>query len=299
MLQVSVAASTLLVTVAVAVAIRGHVDLANIYLLTATFAILYLPPRAAVLQIAASALAYAVVLLAVRGLSGTSALDWLAVFGSVAILGAVLMSLVAMLRIAALGDALTGLPNRRSWDERLGREMERSRRTGQALSVMMIDLDDFKYVNDRQGHESGDRLLRSAASAWQAAIRGGGDFLARLGGDEFGILAPGLDGAHVHQLGQRVSRALPAEVSASWGAATWDGFESATELLERADRSMYEAKRRRERVEDGAVPPTATSPRASPAHPSGPEDGDRPGQLAGRPNTEGRPGAAAQTLQQL
>jgi diguanylate cyclase (GGDEF)-like protein len=147
-----------------------------------------------------------------------------------------------VLRSAATADPLTGLANRRSWDERLEEELARSRRTGQALSVVMIDLDDFKAVNDRGGHEAGDRLLKELARGWQAAVRGGGEFVARLGGDEFGILAPGSDAIGVRRLTKRLSEVLPTGVVVSIGVATWDGTENASDVLRRADRAMYETE---------------------------------------------------------
>jgi len=118
---------------------------------------------------------------------------WLAVFGVLIVLGPIVFGLVGALEMDAREDSLTGLANRRAWDERLEEELEHSRRAGAPCSVAMIDLDGFKAVNDRDGHQAGDRLLQQLAQAWGTVIRGGGDFLARLGGDEFGVLAPGSD----------------------------------------------------------------------------------------------------------
>jgi len=161
----------------------------------------------------------------------------------------VVLGLVSVLRSTAREDPLTGLANRRSWDERLEEELERSRRTGQALSVVMIDLDGFKAVNDRGGHEAGDLLLKELARAWQTATRGGGDFLARLGGDEFGVLAPGSDAIGIRRLAKRLGDAPPEGVSCSTGAVTWDGTENAADLVRRADRAMYQTKLRHRRGE--------------------------------------------------
>ena len=134
---------------------------------------------------------------------------------------------------------------RRMWDERLAMEMERSRRSGTALSVIMIDLDDFKEMNDVGGHDAGDRLLQELARAWLAALRGGSDFLARLGGDEFAVIAPGSDDVGIRSLTNRLNAALPEPITISIGVATWNGTESASDLLRRADHAMYQIKRRR------------------------------------------------------
>ena len=160
-------------------------------------------------------------------------------------LGVVVLGLVSVLRVDAQRDPLTGLANRRMWDERLAMEMERSRRSGTALSVIMIDLDDFKEMNDVGGHDAGDRLLQELARAWLAALRGGSDFLARLGGDEFAVIAPGSDDVGIRSLTNRLNAALPEPMTISIGVATWNGTESASDLLRRADHAMYQIKRRR------------------------------------------------------
>ena len=247
-LQLDVAFGNLFVTVAVLASASEHVDLANLYLLVEMFALLYLPLRAALAHLAAAGAAYALVL----GLGPRPAepplVAWLAVFGTAVVLGAVIVGLVSVLRAAARDDPLTGLANRRSWDERLAEEIERSRRSGHALSVVVIDVDGFKSVNDTGGHDAGDRLLRELAASWKDTIRAG-DFLARLGGDEFGLLAPGSDTLGVHGLVARLLAALPAGISASVGAATWNGDEAPSDLVRRADRVMYQNKRRHRRAE--------------------------------------------------
>jgi len=78
-------------------------------------------------------------------------------------------------------DALTGLPNRRAWDEELERELARAKRYGGRLCLAMIDLDHFKRFNDREGHQAGDRLLADSATAWREQLRPS-DLLARYGG---------------------------------------------------------------------------------------------------------------------
>ena len=249
-LQVDVGLANLLVSVAAAGAASEHTNLANLYLLVEVFALLYLPLRSALVHVGAAGVAYAVVLGVGPRTAEPPVVAWLAVFGTAVVVGAVIVGLVSVLRAAAREDPLTGLANRRSWDELLDAELDRSVRSGAALSVVVLDLDGFKAVNDAQGHHAGDRVLQAAARSWQAATRGGGDLVARLGGDEFGLLAPGSDEIGAHHLARRLIDALPEGVAASVGVATWDRAEGASDLVRRADRAMYLAKRRRRRGRD-------------------------------------------------
>jgi hypothetical protein len=91
-------------------------------------------------------------------------------------------------------DALTGLSNRRSFDESLQREYEVAKQSGRPLSLLMIDVDRFKAFNDRYGHLAGDDCLKSVASAIGATARRSGDITARFGGEEFAVLLPDTDG---------------------------------------------------------------------------------------------------------
>jgi diguanylate cyclase (GGDEF)-like protein/PAS domain S-box-containing protein len=147
-------------------------------------------------------------------------------------------------------DFLTGLANRRRFEQELSREAERVARYGAPGAVLVIDLDNFKEVNDAFGHMAGDDLLKGVAGAIRNRIRQT-DLLARIGGDEFGVLLPQADadqaqvaadgivkalGRHVAVLGDQSIR-----VTASVGLAMFDRL-SATEILARADIAMYEAK---------------------------------------------------------
>jgi diguanylate cyclase (GGDEF)-like protein/PAS domain S-box-containing protein len=145
------------------------------------------------------------------------------------------------LETLATEDALTGLPNRRAWNQRLIEELARANRSGRVVSVAMLDLDGLKQLNDGEGHAAGDRLLNDVASAWQMVLRDV-DYLGRLGGDEFAAILPGCGGDHRATVSERLSAAMPEGRRVSIGVATWDGEESAQELLERADELLYEAK---------------------------------------------------------
>ena len=138
-------------------------------------------------------------------------------------------------------DPLTGLPNRRELDEVLDRQLAVARRRAEPLSVAVIDLDHFKIFNDRFGHQAGDALLVRCAAAWRSAIRTT-DTIARLGGEEFVVVMPGADGTAAAAIGERIRAATPPEVTASVGVASWDGRESAADLVRRADAALFEAK---------------------------------------------------------
>jgi diguanylate cyclase (GGDEF)-like protein/PAS domain S-box-containing protein len=148
----------------------------------------------------------------------------------------------ARLAAAAWVDPLTGVANRRVWEEELQRALTRARRDRRPLSVAILDLDNFKGFNDDWGHPRGDRLLRDVAAAWSHALRDV-DFLARYGGDEFAVIMPGCAGADALTVLQRLREATPERQQTSGGVAEWNGEESADELLGRADAALFEAKR--------------------------------------------------------
>jgi diguanylate cyclase (GGDEF)-like protein len=147
--------------------------------------------------------------------------------------------LVSRLEGLARTDPLTGVPNRRVWEEELPRELERARRMGTELCVAIIDLDNFKAYNDRHGHQAGDLVLKEAASAWRAEMRST-DLLARYGGEEFTLLLPAcaLDAVAIVE---RLRAAAPL-VTCSVGLASWDFQEASADLLARADQALYLAK---------------------------------------------------------
>jgi diguanylate cyclase (GGDEF)-like protein len=138
-------------------------------------------------------------------------------------------------------DALTGVANRRLFEQELPREMARAKRSGTPLCILALDLDHFKAYNDRHGHVAGDRLLKSAASAWANGLRTG-DLLARMGGDEFLALLPDCTPAEADRVAARLVQAVPLDSACSTGIACWDGNESPEALLARADKAMYESK---------------------------------------------------------
>ncbi|MFL5884799.1 MAG: GGDEF domain-containing protein, partial [Thermoleophilaceae bacterium] len=149
--------------------------------------------------------------------------------------------LLARLELVARTDDLTGLPNRRAWDEQLPLELARAGRGEWPVCVAMLDLDHFKEFNDKLGHQSGDRLLKASAAAWRTQLRAT-DTLTRYGGEEFAIVLPNCSLENATELLERVRGVTPAAQTASAGVATWDGVETPTVLVARADAALYEAK---------------------------------------------------------
>ena len=162
-------------------------------------------------------------------------------------------------------DALTGLLNHREFHTTVERELRRAERNGGRFSVLALDLDGFKRLNDSYGHAEGDEVLRRVADAMRSVCRDS-DAACRIGGDEFGIVLPRADAAAAQTVGERISasvRALDAHVGVSFGVAEWptDG-PTKDLLLLHADTGLYAAKPRsdRQRLEATAG---ITTPRAA------------------------------------
>jgi diguanylate cyclase (GGDEF)-like protein len=159
--------------------------------------------------------------------------------------------LLARLERLSNEDPLTGLANRRRWDAGLAATCATARQRGDAVAVVLLDVDHFKRVNDRHGHAGGDAALRAVAGLLSARIRGE-DLVARLGGDELAVLLPGADLDRAVELAERLRTDAaqlqppgfqPGELSLSLGvaAAQGPGAEPA-ELMSRADEQLYRAK---------------------------------------------------------
>ncbi|MDE1567935.1 GGDEF domain-containing protein [Aquabacter sp. P-9] len=149
-------------------------------------------------------------------------------------------------------DALTGLSNRRAFDEELERAGRRARRTGEPVSLLLVDLDHFKAVNDVSGHPAGDAVLRRTGERLKGAVHRADDLAARYGGEEFAVILPGTDGAGAAALAEAIRADIAAadmphpltgRVTASIGAATHAGGEAdPVQLVSQADRALYRAK---------------------------------------------------------
>lgn len=146
-----------------------------------------------------------------------------------------------LLRTTVRTDSLTGLLNRRGWSEALRREVALAERRDTPLCVAAFDLDHFKRVNDVGGHDAGDRILRRACTAWRSRVRGT-DVLARTGGEEFAVALIDCDVDAAMVIVERMRAAMPEGTTCSAGLAVWDGDESPTDLMSRADRALYAAK---------------------------------------------------------
>ena len=149
--------------------------------------------------------------------------------------------LVARLASQARTDPLTGAANRRSWDEELDRELAHAGRTGEPLTVALIDLDRFKAYNDTQGHTAGDELLRELVTALRGELRTG-DVVARWGGEEFAIAMPACDLDHARDIASRLLRVVPGGQTMSIGLTQACIDDTPRSLVGRADRALYAAK---------------------------------------------------------
>jgi diguanylate cyclase (GGDEF)-like protein len=152
-------------------------------------------------------------------------------------------------------DPLTGLPNRRQFDDALRRELTRARRSGQGLALLMIDIDHFKLLNDTLGHRVGDERLRDVARALHGCAARASDVVARYGGEEFAAILPGSSRKEALIVAETMRAAVEAldlespapdgRITVSIGAARISDIETDTEhrLIERADRALYDSKR--------------------------------------------------------
>ncbi len=148
---------------------------------------------------------------------------------------------ITRLELEAHHDPLTGLANRRAWDQALDLALHRAELTGTPLTVVLIDLDHFKLFNDSYGHPAGDRHLCAIADVLDTGVRRN-DVVARIGGEEFGLLLPGTTTEEAVRVVDRMRPAVPGGQTFSAGVAQWDGHESTTDLICRADFALYDAK---------------------------------------------------------
>ena len=146
-------------------------------------------------------------------------------------------------------DPLTQIYNRKHFFDELQREIDRSVRTGEKLSILLFDIDDFKKINDEYGHYSGDQALVSITSTIKRTIRPY-DTFARLGGEEFGVILPNLDQNEAFDIAERIrigveesrlNRKIPVTISI--GLTEYLDHDSPDDMYKRTDDAMYEAKR--------------------------------------------------------
>lgn len=159
---------------------------------------------------------------------------------------------VAELETAAYTDKLTGLPNRRSFDAALPEQIALAARRDQPLTLLMLDIDHFKWVNDEHGHEWGDEVLRHLGGLL-ATHKRRDDMAFRVGGEEFAVIAPRTDAGRGHALAERLRRAIETSalergghrttITVSFGVAVLRAGDDMLSLCARADGALYRAKR--------------------------------------------------------
>ncbi len=233
------ALGTGLISVVVRFSGEGAQSFAFLYVFAALYAFYFYEAGQAMLQVALIGVACALV-----GVFGdTVQLEWLMVVGTVIVVGRWTQRSIRRVQSLARTDPLTGVPNRRAWDEELHRAISRRQRDGESVCVAMLDLDHFKIFNDEQGHQAGDRILQTVVSAWLGVLRAG-DVLARYGGEEFTVLLFGCTLDTATAIIERLRELVPRGLTCSAGLAEWDRRESEVALMSRCDAALYEAKSR-------------------------------------------------------
>jgi diguanylate cyclase (GGDEF)-like protein/putative nucleotidyltransferase with HDIG domain len=259
----SLHALTLLATAVISVCVllsgnhfgAGASDGEMLYLWVVLYSSYFFTRRQALVQLAAVAVAYAVVL-AVAAEAAVAASRWAQTIGTLAGVTFIVQALrghvrqlVDQLSDAARRDPLTGLHNRRAHEERIARELERAQRTRKPVSVLVGDLDHFKHVNDRLGHPAGDAALVRVATLLSTALRQA-DPVARTGGEEFALVLPEATQDDAYIAAERLRSAVeaefathPVELSMSFGIAGFPAHgNTPDELLDAADQALYAAK---------------------------------------------------------
>jgi diguanylate cyclase (GGDEF)-like protein len=216
----------------------GIVGLGPVVITIALYAAHFFPLRSARLQVLLLVAATSAGAWAARP-SGFL-VEWIALVLAAVVLTEVQARLALHLRTAAATDPLTGVANRRAWEAEANRSLAHAVRTGEPLSVAILDLDDFKEVNDRLGHGAGDDLLRDLTSGWTHRLRQA-DLLGRYGGDEFVLCLPATDRSGAEEILQRL--AASHDFAWSGGVATAEEGDTLSSVLARADADLYRHKR--------------------------------------------------------
>jgi diguanylate cyclase (GGDEF)-like protein len=233
----------------------GAGDGAVLYMLPVLWSTFFFGRRGAIAIVACVGVAHGLTLLSLPASSSYPG-RWIDVMVSVSVVASVALTLVArndqlLGRLAgeARTDELTGLLNRRGFEERVPLELARARRGAQSIALVMFDLDHFKHINDEWGHDVGDRVLVRTGAVLKASSRDI-DLTARFGGEEFVVLLPDADSVDADVFTERVRGALAADdrsglpvVNVSAGVIATSASSDIHELIKKADMALYEAKR--------------------------------------------------------
>jgi diguanylate cyclase (GGDEF)-like protein len=212
---------------------------AALYLWVAIYAGYFFTRPTVVAHLGVVTVSYAAVLAIDHAPAGPAL--WAGLTGTTTVTALVVASITGRLRALASTDPLTGLPNRRGWEASLERELARAARRHSSLCIAVLDLDNFKTLNDEHGHLAGDRVLKVAAATWLGLLRDT-DVLARYGGDEFGIILPDCRPDKADEIIARLSAANPEGSTCSVGVAWATKKDDAHALIGRADGALYQAK---------------------------------------------------------
>lgn len=209
------------------------------YVLVVLYGTFFLRTRAAATIIVFCSLVFAAVVFQRGG--G----DWLAqmlmVFGASVTALVFVGWLVKRIQERAVRDPLTGLLNRRMWDSLVRQEFAKAERNKQPFSILLIDLNGFKAINDEHGHLYGDEVLKGVADGFGRVLRDA-DAPCRWGGDEFAVLLTNCDADKARVAADRLRRAMDDQLALSFGMATWREGRSIDDLFNQADKSLYAAK---------------------------------------------------------
>ncbi|MDQ4131197.1 MAG: diguanylate cyclase [Actinomycetota bacterium] len=253
-LNVLVALATALVSMGIYFAGTAPTDNEIFYLWVALYAFYFFTWAQAAFHLAFIGVAYGAVLLVLG--ADTGAERWAVTLGTLAaasilakLLRERLEAVMSRLGEAASSDPLTGLPNRRGFEEAFEEELERARRSGGRLSLVWGDIDNFKQLNDRFGHQAGDEALQRVSELIERAKRRI-DKPARVGGEEFALLLPDTDEEGARVVAERLREEMehtfagePVELTFSFGVASFPGHgQTAEDLIGAADDAMYVAK---------------------------------------------------------
>lgn len=207
------------------------------------------------------------------GRQDTIALRSIGVWAGLALSAARTATEHTRLAYAATIDSLTGLLNRPYLDSRLHQEVERAKRESGSLALLIADIDDFKTINDKWGHQVGDKVLQTVGGVIRSAVRVF-DVCARYGGDEFAIVMPNSGRSSALACAERIRRRLAEHraseddsqprLTMSIGVALFAAGDSAAELILRADRSMYQAKSDGKNLVRGEESPQAATAQEQP-----------------------------------